>query len=103
MKKGNDFCTVEKFKKVFLNSNAGEFELNFSNTSDLYMINKEYDKFVFLKSSSDLEYLYYSNLDDLLKNATIEGFNVLENWQYLWAIVVDGTFDFDEYCENNNL
>lgn len=103
MKTGNDFCTVENFKKVFLNSAAGEFELNFNNTKDLYMINKEDDKFVFLKCNSKLECLYYADLDELLKSASLEGFNVIENWQYLWAIVIDGTYDFEEYCENNGL
>ena len=100
---GNDFCTVEKFKNVFLNTEGGEFEFNFSNTKDLFMINKEDDKFVFQKCSSDLECLVFSDLDELLKNARLDGFNILENWQYLWAIVVDGTYDFDEYCENNSL
>ena len=102
MKTGNEFCTVERFKKVFLNSSAGEFEFNFKHTEDLYMINKENEKFVFLKCNSD-SYLYYDDLDVLLQTAYIDGFNILDNWEYLWAIVVDGTFDFDEYCENQNL
>lgn len=102
MKTGNEFCTVERFKKVFLNSSAGEFEFNFKNTEDLYTINKENEKFVFLKCNSD-SYLYYDDLDVLLQTAYIDGFNILDNLEYLWAIVVDGTFDFDEYCENQNL
>lgn len=53
MKIGNEFCTVERFKKVFLNSSAGEFEFNFKNTEDLYMINKENEKFVFLKCNGN--------------------------------------------------
>ena len=65
-------------------------------------INKENEKFVFLKCNSD-SYLYYDDLDVLLQTAYIDWFNILDNWEYLWAIVVDGTFDFDEYCENQNL
>ena len=89
----------ERFKKVFLNSPAGELELNFKNTEDLYLINIENKKFVFLKCNSD-SHLYYDDLDILLKTDNIDGFNTIGNRKYLWAIVVDGTFDFDEYCEN---
>ena len=99
MKTGNNFCTIERFKKIFLESTAGEFELNFTNTTDLYMINKEDDKYVFLKCNSDLPVLYFSDLEELLEFGNLEGFNVISNWQYLWAIVIDGTYDFDEYCE----
>lgn len=99
MKTGNEFCTVERFKKVFLNSPAGELELNFKNTEDLCLINIENKKFVFLKCNSD-SHLYYDDLDILLKTDNIDGFNTIGNRKYLWAIVVDGTFDFDEYCEN---
>jgi len=103
VKTGNDFCTIERFKKVFLKSTAGEFEFNFSNTKNLYMINKENEKYVFQKCSSNIDCLYYEDLDELLKSASLEGFNIIENWQYLWAIVIDGTYDFEEYCENNGL
>ena len=82
MKTGNEFCTAERFKKVFLNSSAGEFEFNFKNTEDLYTINKENEKFVFLKCNSD-SYLYYDDLDVLLQTAYIDGFNILDNWEYL--------------------
>lgn len=47
------------------------YEFNFKNTEDLYMINKENEKFVFLKCNSD-SYLYYDDLDVLLQTAYID-------------------------------
>lgn len=89
-KTGNEFCTVERFRRYFWILQQESLNLTSKNTEDLYMINKENQKFVFLKCNSD-SYLYYDDLDVLLQTAYIDWFNILDNWKYLWAIMVDGT------------
>ena len=102
MKTGNDFCSMDKFRELLEKSNGGEFELNFTSTNEQYMIIRCSDCLTFQRCDSFRKgsgEVYYKTLDEIFEKGEIDGFVLKDNWQYLYAIIIDGTFELDEYCE----
>ena len=102
MKTGNEFCTIEKFRELFQKSRGSEFELSFSNTKAQYMIYETSSKISFARCSITTEgsdEFFYKDLNELFEKGEVDGFVLKENWQYLYAIIIDSTFELDEYCE----